>query len=253
MSKQGRRRAAKVENAEAAFAVDEDRYRAWIAHIFDRETIRDRWYFDIYPAPEFGAGPVETVLLIGLTMARSGIDLCDFHEKQVAHGLEYIFDQTASDTIYSFARAEVPVGLKVAAIDAMKHLFRDCLGVRCGPYLGHLSEGKGRPLNGFTYMLWDTTPLLWFDRNDCALFGAALRIMEFALSLSNDACIEGALHGLGHMRHRDEEQVEAIIDRFLATTVDAPDSTPASGQPPLRAIRPELRAYARSARRGMVL
>ena len=254
LAKKDRMASAPTKGDAAPFEVDDARYRDWIAHVFDRETTRDRWYFDIYPVPDFRAGAVETVSLIGRTVARCGIDLRDFHDKQIAHGLEYIFDQTASDYVYSFASPEVPVGLKVAAVNAMKSLYSDCLGVRCGPYLGHLSEGKGRPLNNFAYMLWDTTPILWFDQNDRELFQAWLGVMDLALGLANDACVESALHGLGHMYHRDPERVGKIIDRFLAYTIDARNSAAeCERQASQRSIRSALRAYAHSARCGMVV
>ena len=74
--------------------------------------------------------------------------------------------------------------------------------------------------------------------------------MEFALHSSNDACIEGAVHGLGHQLPHCSELVVPVIDRFLAPTMDfgaLPRDGDASG---LRPIRKELRHYARQARRG---
>jgi hypothetical protein len=54
----------------------------------------------------------------------------------------------------------------------------------------------------------------------------------------NSHCAESALHGLGHWHGAFPKVVEGLIDGFLATHSDA---------------RPELLAYARSARCGYVL
>jgi len=62
--------------------------------------------------------------------------------------------------------------------------------------------------------------------------------MTNALALDSIACQESALHGLGHWHGAYPDEVEAIVDRFLA-------AHPTS--------RPELLTYARSARSGCVL
>jgi len=182
----------------ADFAVEEERYQAWIAFVFDRPSTSNGWYFDMDPwPPEFRSGPVETVGLIGKTAARSGIDLRGFNNTQVYHGLNYIFNGACSDLANSFASDEAPVELKVAALRAMKHLYKDCFKARCGPFLGHLSEGSENRLNMFVYMLWDTTPIHYVNRNVGPVNNAIMDVLEFALGLHNDACIESALHGLG--------------------------------------------------------
>ena len=62
--------------------------------------------------------------------------------------------------------------------------------------------------------------------------------MAEILALDSLACQESALHGLGHWQHAYPEEVQQIIDRFLNANKN---------------LRPELAAYARSARTGCVL
>jgi hypothetical protein len=64
-------------------------------------------------------------------------------------------------------------------------------------------------------------------------------MLRSILAIDHSACQESALHGLGHRCEigRDNPEVEAIIDDFLKRKLD---------------LRPELRQYALSARRGMV-
>ena len=71
-----------------------------------------------------------------------------------------------------------------------------------------------------------------------ALHRAALDVMATILDFESLACVESALHGLGHWHRAFPEPVEGLIDGFLATHSDA---------------RPELLTYARSARCGCVL
>jgi hypothetical protein len=71
-----------------------------------------------------------------------------------------------------------------------------------------------------------------------ALQAAALETMAAILKFDSIACQESALHGLGHWHSAFPEQVESLIDTFIATHANAP---------------PALLTYARSARCGCVL
>jgi len=237
------------------FGVSDERYRAWIAHVFDRPTTENGWYFDIDPWPTvFDAGAAETVGLIGRTVARSGIDLLGFDDAQVDHGLNFIFSTACSDYFHSFARPDAPIALKVSAVLAIKRLYKDCFEPRCAPVLGHTSERGGNPLNSIAYMLWDVSPIIYHARDDKSLFSAIAEVLEDALQSSNAACIESALHGLGHAQHYFPDAVETIIDRFLAGVVDEREASKFEGRrSSLRPLRPELLKYAREAREGMVL
>jgi len=109
--------------------------------------------------------------------------------------------------------------------------------------LGHLSETRGSPLEYVTYMLWDSSPLSAFASR-AETRPALLRVLEDALYLPNPACVESALHGVGHLRAagigvaKRNAELAGIIDRFLATRTD---------------VDPVLRDYAIQARRGNVL
>jgi len=47
-------------------------------------------------------------------------------------------------------------------------------------------------------------------------YAAVLDVLRFALSSPNPACVESALHGLGHMHYKIPRQVEQIVQSFLA-------------------------------------
>ena len=165
-------------------------------------------------------------------MARSGTDLRPFSDDQVGYGLNYIFSNLLSDHVFSFHSEEVSQPLKTAAILAMKRLYEDCFDLRCPPK----SENPNSRLNHIAFMLWDVSPLGRPKERDSNAFLAVMDVLESALYLKNRVCVEGALHGLGHFHYRNPPLIEKIVDRFLAT---AP-------------AHPEVKAYARQARRGMV-
>lgn len=133
-------------------------------------------------------------------MVRSGADLVEFSNAQVNDGLNYIFSEACFRHADNFGDSSVWLDLKLAAIRAIKHLYEDCFEPRCDSRLGHPGEGSENPLNYMAYMLWDVTPIPKLNRQVPDAIGACVEVMEFALHSSNDACIEGAVHGLGHLR-----------------------------------------------------
>jgi hypothetical protein len=206
----------------------DDLYEQWIRTLFDRPNTERPWYWrsDI----DIEASDEQKVILIGQTLRRCGVDLTRFTDRQVSDGLNYIFNNSISNTVFLLCQKGVAEELRVDTVRQMKHLYRDCFARRCSPALSHWSESAG-PLNGVCYMLWEVSPLTsWKD--------VVLEVMEDALYVPHDACIESALHGLGRRDSRDRTRVAGIIDRFLAKT---------------KRLRPELRAYAMSARQGLAL
>ena len=105
--------------------------------------------------------------------------------------------------------------------------------------LARIDETHG-DLNAVCYMWWDIAPIGGppADPDHDQLNRAALDVMTDAIALDAIACQESALHGLGHWHGTYPGEVETIVDRFVASHA---------------AARPELLAYARSARTGCVL
>ena len=211
--------------------MEDQLYEKWIQFLFDRpdSTGRPEWYWDIN-LEEFSASAEEQVSLIGRTFERSGTDLLKFSEIQIKMGLDYILNNAASNTVMLIMQKGVPENIRIDAVLKMKHLYRDCFAKRCEPVLSHLDEPDAGPLNMICYMLWDTSPL-------CQWKDVVLEVMEDALYLPNDACIESGLHGLGHRLNQDRERVPEIIDRFLSKA---------------KGLRPELRQYALNAKTGCI-
>ena len=66
-------------------------------------------------------------------------------------------------------------------------------------------------------MWWDVFPA-WGDPKDASQSDEAaeyIGVMERCLSLTHLACLEGALHGLGHWQLIFPDRVQPVVDRFL--------------------------------------
>ncbi len=215
--------------------IDQNRYKEWIDFIFKEKDVDS----DLYDK-EFEASDDEIVELIKQTCLRCGTDLTNHSNAQIYQGLSRIFNPSIDN--YAFAFKECGLHYKdiVIALQAIWHLYFDLFNERCAPVLSHLDEPTDNPLNAICYMLWDVTPLAYWDKphpDSKHYYAAIATVMEKALRLSNPACIESALHGLGHIQDEIPDRVKQIIDGFLKK-----HNFP----------RPELVRYANNAKIGYV-
>ena len=180
-------------------------YEKWLNCVFGRAANQHVSYSK-FDAPT-------TVEYIHRTLVHSGSDLLRFSDKQVRNGIEGIFHESISNIIYSLKEPTVPAEARTAAIRAIKILYTDCFEKRAKPVLGHLDEPGTSPINSICYMFWEVTPIsVWGNKGDCEYFELTLEVLEFALYLKNPACIESALHGLGHIHNK---RVYKIIDDWI--------------------------------------
>lgn len=215
------------------------RYVEWLKYVFDRPATPNGWYFDIDDVKPFEAEPKELVELVISTFENCGRDLAPYSNEQLRYGLSYVLENGASDVVFSLMSEEVPAERRVRAIDSLKHVYSEIFEQRCAPVLGHISEPGGNALNYICYMLWDVSPLLYWERvqDRNVYYRAVCNVLEQSLQSSNRACVESGLHGLGHVYSSYPERVEQVIDEFLRGAASR---------------TPELRQYAVAARRGCV-
>jgi hypothetical protein len=216
----------------AALAPTPPKYAEWIDFFFariERDT-DDPWTLDW----DFKASPSEIADLFEHTMQNCGRDLAAFSDKQLAAGLNGLLFGNYGSVPHILIGAGVSDAQKLDVLRSLKRLYSDCLAKRSPPVLGHINETQSNPLEFVTYMLWDVTPLDSMANRAGDRFDALLDVLSHALRLPNEACVESALHGLGHLRG---QKAQAVIDRWL------------DGKP---SVRPSLIAYARSARTGCI-
>jgi hypothetical protein len=214
------------------------RYSEWLRYVFDRPVTPNSWYFDLDLEP-FDAEPSELVDLISSTLENCGRDLAEYSNDQVRYGLSYILDNGASDAVFALMSDDVPLELRLRAIGSLKRVYSDVFEHRCAPVLGHINEPGGNALNYTCYMLWDISPLSYWERSRerAVFYRAVCEVLDHALQSANRACVESGLHGLGHIYSSYPERVEEIVDGFLGSGMSR---------------FPELRQYALAARKGDV-
>lgn len=220
------------------------RYREWLTHVFDRPVTDPGWYFpqDVMQDVRFRATPEELAALFIHTMRHCKADLGAFSDGQVKHGLTYMISNSCSNVSIDVKAEALGIDVRKSVLLSISTLYTDCFELRCAPVLSHVDEPGANPVNSICYMFWDVTPLLhWRKDRNCAVFDdTVIEVLKAALAGSrNPACVESALHGFGHLRQimGPSSPVEAIVTRFIET----------------RPARPQLKAYAAQAAKGMVL
>lgn len=214
--------------------IDENYYQKWIEWFFENWALED----SVSSEKFYKMAADEVVELIKLTCLRCGSDLGKYSNRQIDYGLHEMFSPS-QDFIFSFKECNLCYSDIVVALQSIKHLYTDLFNKRCDPVLSHLDEPTDNPLNSICYMLWDVTPLAFWDKdpNKKYYYAAIAGVMEKALYLSNPACIESALHGLGHIQDQVPDRVRQIIDGFLKKR---------------NFSRPELVHYANNAKKGYI-
>lgn len=214
------------------------RYQEWLQHVFDRPLTPSGWYFDVEDV-EFKAEHADIALLVAHTMENCGRDLEGYSLSQLSFGLSYIFSNSCSDVVFSLMDDTVPLSLRLRVIASIKILYRDCFASKCAPVLAHVNEPGANPLNGVCYMLWDVSPLAWWENRPhrSVFYGALADVLEEALGSSNPACVESALHGLGHMLSSYIERVTEVITSYQRRNVF---------------LSSQLKAYAQQASTGNI-
>jgi hypothetical protein len=73
-------------------------------------------------------------------------------------------------------------------------LYKDCFAPTCAPVLGHINELGSNSINEICYMLWDVSPLSWWEEKRSPereiFYNAVIDVLEEALSSNNPACVE---------------------------------------------------------------
>ena len=205
------------------------RYAEWIAHVFDHPATEEHWS-DAWEGEWFEGDDATIVTLITQTFLRSGEDLKEFSDTQVGRGIDYVINPSHSDYMFAVRDGDVPLERKIAAIESIEAMYRDCLAVRCG-------EVWSDDWTSF-FMFWDVIPINYLEGHPQRepLMEAIMGVLERTLALENEACQYAALHGLGHVAFDEGERVEGVIDRWMAG----------------REMEGALREYAERARAGMV-
>jgi hypothetical protein len=165
-----------------------------------------------------------------------------YFDEEIGQALWYVASSGGSDFMFLLSDSNVSLPLRKACAGAIFDLYAKLFAVKCTPHLSHLirtAQPDVSPINMPCYMWWDILPYLGKpdDPDHRQIDPVMLDVMRRTLDLESVACREGALHGLGHWHAIYPNDVEEIVDTFLASHLQ---------------IAPELRDYALSARGGCV-
>jgi hypothetical protein len=209
-------------------------FEQWIDGIFDHPVTEPAWFWG--PGTDTCDEEDDDTNVEYLARLFAGSDhiLRRFDNAQVDQGLNMIVNNSCSDHAYSIVAGHAAWPARRRAIQSIYDVYARLFASRCEEGLGHLDEADN-PLNTICYMWWDVFPARSAPKDEADEY---ISVLERSLSLTHQACLEGALHGLGHWHHVLPERVESIVDQFLLKRND---------------LREELVQYARRARKGAVL
>ena len=225
-----------------------ERYAALLHHYFGRlpPDVNELTAWDTFDGGDFAVSSDELPALFAHAMRRSGQDLAAYSDAQLAIGLQAIFSFQWSDiayrligaTAYLRGGAPAPIAAQCAAISSITALYTDCLTPRVP---GQACRGSAGPLSYFCYMLWDVSPLgYWHGAGpeDDPRVAVLLEVLDTGLNSANPACIESALHGLGHLGGAARKAASALAGDILRRRAGT--------------LPPSLVKYARDAKAGRI-
>jgi hypothetical protein len=198
-------------------------YDAFVAFVFDHypeDEVDNKWYWHLDEDVEVDPRRVVEHLTRMCTHASQLLD--EYTPMQVAEGLNYVFGAGGSSEFRDqFWNPDVPWPERRRCILAIPRLYHDVL------------ERDPDGVGGCAYMLWDSIAYDYYCGNrdpgrnpeDARVQDAMLEALTSMLASDHPETQRGALHGLGHLSHRDSSRV---IRDFLS-----------SG----RAIEPAVRTY----------
>jgi hypothetical protein len=236
-------------------------YQRQLDYIFNRPTDEPDWYRRDSSEEEavFDATPLSAFTFLETLCLNPEEDLKPYSDAQIGLGFCFIFDNGCSDITHDFKAADVPFDRKIKAIHNLFALFRDVLNSRCAAIESAFSQATLSKLNYICYMFWDITPLssaygLSFTRpqkkhqnakeiyensklDNRFYYTAIAEVMKNCLDLSNPACVESGIHGLGHLAFSHADIAVPILDNYISKGKNRSES---------------LVNYAKSARTGMI-
>ncbi|WP_372369215.1 hypothetical protein [Candidatus Uabimicrobium sp. HlEnr_7] len=212
----------------------------WRDYCFDRPITKPEWYWD-EDLDDYEPESIELAKYLQQLFSQSNKLISLYSDEQINQGLIFICS-IGSNYFHSARESQVPKNLQLKWVTSIKSLYSEVFQVKCSNHYGHLSNNlkDSNPINNVCYMFWDIDGLesaAMFPEHEY-LVDPIFETLTFAISLPNIACIESALHGLGHLKPYHPKRVESIINNYLESP---------------RLITKELELYAQRAFAAMIL
>jgi len=204
-------------------------FEEWVEHIFGHPPGPPgalEWYWSP-DADSWSDTPEVTLRYLTKLFEDPATILTRYSEDQIKQGLWFLTNSSAWDVLCVLWDETLPRSDRERGIRSMYSLFETFFARRCSQHLSHTDSSNHpvagvSPLNGVCYMWWDNVsgfrPAAQ-DRVNAEDIGyldeVFLETMHRILDLDSAACIESALHGLGHWCYRLPERVSQLISAFL--------------------------------------
>jgi hypothetical protein len=218
-----------------------ERFDDWMRFVFDHAVQEPAWYWSADSEIDaWSADPVQSVRWM-TELFRTPAALAPYSRAQVGQGLWFLLgDGSPGDFGLLPYDASVALEDRLECIRQTVPFFASYVAIQCTRSKPAFRAKDADDLESVCFMWWD----LWPDREPRkgsadrgAVESAVLDALTAIAALPSVACIESALHGLGHQHARHPGRTEEIVDALLKR---------ANGLPT------DLVRYAEAARRGAV-
>lgn len=193
-------------------------FRDWVTHVFNHPVTDPQWYFDGMADGDDPDVPTGVILAHMTQLFDDPVTvLLGYDDAQLNQGFWYLVSNCCSNHMFALTDCSAPLSSRIRCIESISSLFGKLFAVRCSNHLSCLSPPGINPLNSVCYMWWDIIPMHG-EPNDPTrreIDTAVLSVMESILALDSLACLESALHGLGHWALSYPSRIAEIIDRSL--------------------------------------
>lgn len=196
---------------------NEPTFQTWIDSLFGQEL--KKWSDELEDGVIAPKSPHLQVEYMTHLFSHPQESFTPYSADQVGQGLNYLLNSYDKMIAAVFDHA-VPWSQRQQCLNSIFTLFKNFFAPKCEPNQKNYAGSK--QLDAICYMWWDIFPT--WGTSDPKFNCTCLAIMEQILYLNSWACCESAIHGLNHWCHNNEEEVNAIIDRFLKSRKNIPSS-----------------------------
>ena len=128
-------------------------YDDWLEHAFGHEVRLQQaaWFFD-RDCDWWDPEPAVALAYLTRLFEDPEPSFRWYSDSQIAQGLTYLVNTSASGDNGWFSSTDVPIESRVRCVEAIALFFAQLFLPRCTPHLSHLSEADAGPLNGVCYM-----------------------------------------------------------------------------------------------------
>lgn len=176
-------------------------YEEIVAFVFDHwpeEEVDDKWYWNLQEDVQIE--PRQAIAFLTQLCNRSGELFDQFTPEQIAEGIHYVFGAGGGYEFYRHVwNPSIPWPERRACIHAIPRLYSDVF------------ERDFEELQSCAFMLWDSIAYDYYcgnrhpttDAEDARVQDAMFEALVSMLKSDHPETLRGAIHGLGHLEHRD--------------------------------------------------